>query len=190
MSSPQNKPAEKQTAKTKPVTKAAAKPGAGGPLPKKPSNAPAASAQGGKAPAKGGTARPALVRPAPKAKVRKARLLISKVDPWSVLKMSFLLSVALGIITVVCAVALWTIMDLSGIFDRINELLGQVLGSEADGQGFEVQSLVSLGQVASVATIIAVINVVLLTAISMLIALAYNISSSLVGGIGVTLTDD
>ena len=104
--------------------------------------------------------------------------------------MSFLLSVALGIITVVCAVTLWTIMDLSGIFDRVNDLLGQVLGSEADGVGFTVQSVVSLGQIASIATIIAVINVVLLTAISMLVAVAYNISSSLVGGIGVTLTDD
>ena len=187
MSSPQNKPAGKPSAQTKPVSKTGAAPAAK--QPQKPNGAPTAKAPAAKAPAKG-PARPALVRPAPKAKVRKARLLISKVDPWSVLKMSFLLSVAIGIITVVCAVALWTIMDLSGIFDRINELLGQVLGSETDGEGFAIQSLVSLGQVASVATIIAVINVVLLTAISVLIALAYNISSSLVGGIGVTLTDD
>lgn len=129
-----------------------------------------------------------LVRPAPKAKVRKARLLISKVDPWSVLKMAFLLSVALGIVTVVGAVVLWTTMDLTGIFDRVNDLLAQVLGSEAGS--LTVQQLVSLGQVASVATIIAVVNVVLLTALSMLAAVLYNISSTLVGGIGVTLTDD
>ena len=79
---------------------------------------------GGKAPQKG------LVRPAPKAKVRKARLLVSKIDPWSVLKMAFLLSVALGIVTVVGAVVLWTTMDLTGIFDRVNDLMAQVLGSE------------------------------------------------------------
>ncbi|HET6242059.1 MAG TPA: DUF3566 domain-containing protein, partial [Arthrobacter sp.] len=42
-----------------------------------------------------------LIKPAPKAKVRRARLLVSKVEPWSVLKMAFLLSVALGIVTVV-----------------------------------------------------------------------------------------
>lgn len=137
---------------------------------------------GGKAPQKG------LVRPAPKAKVRKARLLVSKIDPWSVLKMAFLLSVALGIVTVVGAVVLWTTMDLTGIFDRVNDLMAQVLGSE--GGALTVQQLVSLGQVASVATIIAVVNVVLLTALSMLAAVLYNISSTLVGGIGVTLTDD
>lgn len=128
-----------------------------------------------------------LVRPAPKAKVRKARLLISKVDPWSILKMAFLLSVALGIVTVVAAVVLWTVLDLTGIFDRVNDLLGEVIGSES---GFDLKELVSLGQVASFATIIAVVNVVLLTAMSMLAAVLYNISSTLVGGIGVTLTDD
>lgn len=44
-----------------------------------------------------------LVRPAPRAKVRRARLVVSKVDTWSVLKLAFLLSVALGIITVVAS---------------------------------------------------------------------------------------
>lgn len=129
-----------------------------------------------------------LVRPAPKAKVRKARLLVARVDPWSVLKMSFLLSVALGIVTVVAGVVLWMVLDLTGIFDDVNALLGQILGTEGGGQ--TIQELVTLGQVASMSTIIAVINVVVLTLLSMLAAVLYNISASLVGGVGVTLTDD
>ncbi|WP_427173045.1 DUF3566 domain-containing protein [Arthrobacter sp. 92] len=133
-------------------------------------------------------AAPGLVKPAPKAKVRRARLLVSKVDPWSVLKMAFLLSVALGIVTVVAAIVLWTVLDLTGIFDQVDSLLGTLAGSE--GAGFELKKVASLGQVASFATIIAVVNVVLLTALSMLSAVLYNISATLVGGIGVTLTDD
>jgi len=129
-----------------------------------------------------------LVKPAPKAKVRRAKLLVSKVDPWSVLKMAFLLSVALGIVTVVAAIVLWTVLDLTGIFDQVDSLLGTLAGSE--GGGFELKKVASLGQVASFATIIAVINVVLLTALSMLSAVLYNIAATLVGGIGVTLTDD
>ena len=105
-------------------------------------------------------------KPVPKAKVRRARLLVSKVDPWSVLKMAFLLSVALGIVTVVAAIVLWTVLDLTGIFDQVDSLLGTLAGSE--GGGFELKKVASLGQVASFATIIAVINVVLLTALSML----------------------
>ncbi|MFD1213035.1 DUF3566 domain-containing protein, partial [Arthrobacter sp. GCM10027362] len=129
-----------------------------------------------------------LVRPAPKAKARRARLLISKIDPWSVLKMAFLLSVALGIVTVVASIVLWTTLDITGIFNRVNDLLSEIAGSEAGG--FDLRSYASLGQVASFATIIAVVNVVLLTALSMLSAVLYNISATLVGGIGVTLTDD
>ena len=129
-----------------------------------------------------------LIKPAPKAKVCRARLLVSKVDPWSVLKMAFLLSVALGIVTVVAAIVLWTVLDLTGIFDQVDSLLGTLAGSE--GGGFELKKVASLGQVASFAVIIAVINVVLLTALSMLSAVLYNISATLVGGIGVTLTDD
>ncbi|WP_461188389.1 DUF3566 domain-containing protein [Arthrobacter sp. Z4-13] len=152
-----------------------------------PRTAPGSPVQGqpGQRPAQG---TPGLVKPAPKAKVRRARLLISKVDPWSVLKMAFLLSVALGIVTVVAAIVLWTVLDLTGIFDQVDSLLGTLAGSE--GGGFELKKVASLGQVASFATIIAVVNVVLLTALSMLSAVLYNIAATLVGGIGVTLTDD
>ena len=136
----------------------------------------------------GGQGTTGLIKPAPKAKVRRARLLVSKVDPWSVLKMAFLLSVALGIVTVVAAIVLWTVLDLTGIFDQVDSLLGTLAGSE--GGGFELKKVASLGQVASFATIIAVINVVLLKSRAMLSAVMYNIAATLVGGIGVTLTDD
>ena len=142
----------------------------------------------GQRPGQAGQGSPGLVKPAPKAKVRRARLLVSKVDPWSVLKMAFLLSVALGIVTVVAAIVLWTVLDLTGIFDQVDSLLGTLAGSE--GGGFELKKVASLGQVASFAVIIAVVNVVLLTALSMLSAVLYNISATLVCGIGVTLTDD
>ncbi|WP_022872690.1 DUF3566 domain-containing protein [Nesterenkonia alba] len=187
-------PAEQDTHATRPVSASRPRPAA--PRPQgRPQAAPRPTGrvpQQGQRPsgARGGQPRQQLVRPTPKAKVRKARLLVSKVDAWSVLKMSFLLSVALGIMTVVCAVTLWTAMDITGIFDRINSLAEQVLGTEGGGTGFRVEELVTTGQIASFATIIAVVNVVLLTVLSMLAAVLYNLSASLVGGIGVTLTDD
>ncbi|MFJ2470205.1 DUF3566 domain-containing protein [Glutamicibacter sp. NPDC087583] len=128
-----------------------------------------------------------LVRPAPKAKVRKARLLVSKVEPFSVLKLAFLLSVAFGVITVVAAVGIWAVLDLTGTFDAFNQLMREAIG--ADGN-FDLRDTMSLGQVASYATIIAVVNVVVISVVSMLGAVLYNIAASLVGGAGVTLTDD
>lgn len=163
------------------------RPAAPGQRPAAPGQRPAVPGQRPEAPGQR-PGQPGLVKPAPKAKVRRARLLVSKVDPWSVLKMAFLLSVALGIVTVVAAIVLWTVLDLTGIFDQVDGLLGTLAGSESGG--FELKKVASLGQVASFAVIIAVINVVLLTALSMLSAVLYNIAATLVGGIGVTLTDD
>ena len=128
-----------------------------------------------------------LVRPAPKAKVRKARLLASKVEPFSVLKLAFLLSVAFGVITVVASVAIWALLDLTGTFDSFNQLMRDAIGAEGT---FDLRDVLSLGQVASYATIIAVVNVVVISVVSMLGAVLYNIAASLVGGAGVTLTDD
>ncbi|GAA1823793.1 DUF3566 domain-containing protein [Nesterenkonia flava] len=181
----QARPSAPSAARPRPRPQPAGRPAAGG----RPQARPQGPRPAGQRPG-GGRPQPQLVRPTPKAKVRKARLLVSKVDPWSVLKMSFLLSVALGIMTVVCAVTLWSAMNVTGIFDRVNDLLGQVLGTEGGGTSFQIEEMVTVGQVASFATIIAVVNVVLLTVLSMLAAVLYNLSASLVGGIGVTLTDD
>ncbi|MEX3599015.1 DUF3566 domain-containing protein [Kocuria carniphila] len=128
-----------------------------------------------------------LVRPAPRAKVRRARLVVSKVDTWSVLKLAFLLSVALGIITVVASLVLWLVLNLTGLFDGINEMLSMLGGNVG---GTDIKEFLSLGNVALFATIISVVNVILLTALSVLGALLYNIAAALIGGIGVTLTDD
>ena len=92
-----------------------------------------------------------------------------------------------GIITVVASVVLWIVLDLTGMFDGINELLGMLGGA---GGALNVKDFFSLGQVAIFATIVSVVNVILLTALSVLGGLLYNIAAALVGGIGVTLTDD
>lgn len=163
----------------------------------RPTSAPAAGAATAKRPASKTPASktpapktpPALVKPAPKAKARRARLLVSKVDPWSVLKMAFLLSVALGIVTVVAAIVLWSLLDTMGLFETVNAFINEIQGKEG-GVPFDLLTIVSLGQVASFSTIVAVVNVVLLTTLSVLSAVLYNISATLVGGIGVTLTDD
>lgn len=204
---PQAKPAAEQQRQTPasrpaPAVSKSPVPGATGAATQGSAPADARPAQGRPAQARPAQARPAqapagpaasaatagLVKPAPKAKVRRAKLMISKVDPWSVLKMSFLLSVALGIVTVVAALVLWTVLDLTGIFNQVNKLVGDVAGSESGG--FDLRKVASLGQVVSFSTIIAVVNVVLLTAISTLSAVLYNLAATLVGGVGVTLTDD
>lgn len=129
-------------------------------------------------------ARPASPAPAPGAP-RRVRLTVARLDAWSVMKLSFLLSVALGIALVVSAGVLWTILDGMGVFADINRVASEVLA-----QPFDVLEYVGFNEVLSLATVIAVVNVLLITALSTLGAFLYNVSSALVGGMHITLSDD
>ncbi|MFI7481264.1 DUF3566 domain-containing protein [Kocuria sp. M1R5S2] len=180
------KPGSASKAASKPAAKTGVKPASkSGSSAARPATG-SAKKPGPKAARPGGSPK-GLVRPAPRPRVRRARLVVSKVDTWSVLKLAFLLSVALGIITVVASVVLWIVLDLTGMFDGINELLTMLGGT---GGALNIKDFLSLGQVAIFATIVSVVNVILLTALSVLAALLYNIAAALVGGVGLTLTDD
>lgn len=137
-----------------------------------------------KAPARKVPPRPGA-RPAPGAP-RRVRLTVARVDPWSVMKLAFLLSVAIGIAMVVAAGVLWTVLDGMGIFTQVNDFLSQILGAGR----FDVNDYIGFGKVVSLGTVIAVVNVVLLTALATLGAFLYNIATNLVGGLHVTLSDD
>ena len=118
---------------------------------------------------------------------RSVRLTVAGLDPWSVLKLSFLLSVAVGIALVVASVVLWSVLNGMGVFDQINRVLLDISGSEGK---FNIYKYVGLGRVVSLSTVLGVVNVVLMTALSTLGAFLYNLGSGLVGGLHVTLTDD
>ncbi len=142
------------------------------------------------APVTGATARPATGRiPSVGGGPRRVRLAISRVDPWSVMKLAFLLSVAIGIMIVVAAVVVWFTLDGLHVFANISNLIGQVVGAESD---LDTQMLeyVSFEKVVSAATLVGVIDVFLLTALATIGAFLYNIVAALVGGVHVTMTDE
>lgn len=122
-------------------------------------------------------------------RTRKARLRVAKADPWSVMKVSFLLSIALGVCTVVAVAVLWMVMDAMGVFSTIGQTISQATES-ADGGGFELETFLSLPRVLVFTSIIAVIDVVLATALATLGAFIYNISAGFVGGVELTLAED
>ncbi|WP_030905425.1 DUF3566 domain-containing protein [Streptomyces sp. NRRL F-5126] len=122
-------------------------------------------------------------------RTRKARLRVSKADPWSVMKVSFLLSIALGICTVIAAAVLWMVMDAMGVFSTVGGTISQATGSN-DGNGFDLQSFLSLPRVLMFTAVIAVIDVVLATALATLGSFIYNISAGFVGGVELTLAED
>ena len=123
----------------------------------------------------------------PVAGPRKVRLTVARVDPWSVLKLSFLLSVALGIILVTASVVLWSVLDAMGVFSALNNELRSIGSANTK---FDINQWVGLSRVVSLTTVVAVVNVLIIMALSTLGAVLYNLASSLVGGLQVTLSDD
>ncbi len=138
-------------------------------------------------PATGATARPATGRIPSVGGPRRVRLSVSRVDPWSVMKLAFLLSVAVGIMIVVAAAVLWFTLDGLQVFARVDELIAQVAGPEST---LNVLDYVSFQKTISAATLVAVIDVFLLTALATIGAFLYNLVAALVGGVHVTMTDE
>lgn len=118
---------------------------------------------------------------------RRVKLSLSRVSLWSVARLAFLLSVALGIIAVVAVTVLWAVLNGMGVFTQLDSVISDVVGSESN---FRVADLLSLSRVLSVTVFLAVVDVVLLTLISTIAAVLYNLASGLVGGVRLTLSDD
>lgn len=117
---------------------------------------------------------------------RKARVSLTRVDPWSVMKLGFLLSIALAIIMLVSTALLWWVLDVAGVFTAISEQVAEVTG---DSAAFSVEDLLSLPRVMGFALLVALIDVVLLTALATLTAFLFNLATGMVGGAEVTLTE-
>ena len=127
-------------------------------------------------------------RPARKP-ARRARLRLTRVDPWSVMKTAFLLSIAFGVVTVVSVLMVWSVLGAAGVWDSINATVQNVLGEDSATQ-FDVENYLGTSRVLGFTLLVSVIDVVLLTAIATLGAFLYNMSAALLGGIDITLVED
>jgi len=126
-------------------------------------------------PAPGGVARP-----------RTRRLRVTQLDPWSVAKMSFLLSLAVAIITVVSLLLLWLVLQAGGVFTSLNQAIVDIVGQSSNN----ITRYFDFGTVLGVCLGLAALDVVLVTAIGTLFALIYNLAASFVGGVQITLSDE
>ncbi|NEN78078.1 DUF3566 domain-containing protein [Nocardioides zeae] len=123
-----------------------------------------------------------------KRRVRRARLRLTHIDPWSVMKTAFLLSIAFAIVTVVSVFIVWTVLDAAGVWDSINSTIADVVGSDADS--FDIEGYVGMSRVMGLTLLIAAVDVVLITAMATLGAFLYNLAAALLGGIDVTLAEE
>ncbi|UFN43011.1 DUF3566 domain-containing protein [Nocardioides okcheonensis] len=126
----------------------------------------------------------------PSRQPRRARLRLTRVDPWSVMKTSFLLSVAFGVVTFVAIFMVWSVLGAAGVWDSINSAVASIVEGDSGNSTFDVTDYVGMSRVLGFTLLVAVLDVVLLTAIATLTAFLYNLAAALLGGIEVTLAED
>lgn len=120
---------------------------------------------------------------------RRARLRLTRVDPWSVMKTSFLLSIAFAVVTVVSVAMVWQVLGAAGVWDSINSTIQEGIGGE-DVASFRIEDYVGTSRVLGFTMLVAAIDVVLITAAATLVAFLYNMSAALLGGVEITLAED
>ena len=120
-------------------------------------------------------------------RARRMKLSLTQIDPWSVTKVSFMLLIAVALIQVIAVVFLYYVLQAVGVFDSLTSI---VSSAGLNSKGFDIASFISLGRVLSIFTIVSGFEIVVGTVLAAIGAFLYNIVSSLVGGIHVTLGDD
>jgi transmembrane protein DUF3566 len=120
---------------------------------------------------------------------RRARLRLTRIDPWSVMKTSFLLAIAFGVVTVVAVFVIWSVLAAAGVWDSINQTVQDVVGGQ-DAANWDVEKYVGMSRVMGFTLLVSVVDVILITAIATLGAFLYNMSAALLGGVELTLAED
>jgi hypothetical protein len=119
---------------------------------------------------------------------RRARLYVTRVDPWSVTKAAFMLALAVGIVFVVAVAVLWWVLDFTGVFLTVSRTIDEVVGSATTG--FDLLSFLEFSRVIGVAIVISSVEIVLVSLLATLFAGMYNLTVGLTGGVEVVLSDE
>jgi hypothetical protein len=120
------------------------------------------------------------------ASAKQVRLKLVYIDFWSAVKLSFLAGICLAIIAIVGTFLVWTVLDRTGIFDQINGLFKDISGAG----GTDLKSILGLGQVMGFSLVVGVLDIIVITALGAVLALLYNLSVKITGGLLVGFTNN
>lgn len=130
------------------------------------------------------------LRPRPAATPRgprRARLGVKRIDPWSVMKFSFAVSLVMFIVMIVAASVLYLALEAMGVFESINSTIADLVdaGGGESGDTFRITAQGVIG----FSAVLGALNVLLFTSLATLGAFIYNVCADLVGGVEVTLAE-
>jgi hypothetical protein len=165
------------------------------PAPAYPADLSASSAKGAGAKSTFASAYRSLPRPKPRkrsrgevAPARRANLVIARLEPWSVMKFSFLMSLVAWVVLFVAVALLYYALSSLGVFESIQRTLASVTSSTTSS-GLNLTKWTSAPRVLGYTMLIGAVDVILITALATIGAMVYNLVTHLGGGIEVTLKE-
>ena len=123
-----------------------------------------------------------------KRTARQAHLTIARVEPWSVMKFSFVVSLVAFVILFVAVRVLYGVLSGLGVFDSLQRVVTSVTSSQGSA-GVNAKAWFSESKVLGYTALLGSLNIVLITAMSTIGSVVYNLTSRLVGGVEVTLRE-
>lgn len=116
----------------------------------------------------------------PVVRSRKAKLALRRVDPWSVFVLALVVSLFLGVMTIVAGYLIFAVLDAAGIPASVNKFVATVQGGDP---------VLTSSRFLGASALLAAVNVVLLSVLATLGALLYNVCATFTGGVEVTLAE-
>jgi hypothetical protein len=132
--------------------------------------------------------RPATPKGSLQRSARQAHLTVARVEPWSVMKFSFVVSLVAFVVLFVAVSILYGSLSALGVFESLQRVVTSVTSSQASS-GENVSKWFSASKVLGYTALLGALNIVLITAMSTIGAVVYNLISRLVGGVEVTLRE-
>jgi hypothetical protein len=112
---------------------------------------------------------------------RRTRVVVRRVDPWSVLKVSLLFYFCLMLVFLLALLILYWALSVTGVLDSAAKILSDVGFGGPRGFAFHGYWIFSR------LFLIGLAGVVVWSVVNMLLAVLYNLISDVVGGIQLTL---
>jgi hypothetical protein len=130
---------------------------------------------------------------APKVSVRRpskrqAMLTLSRLEPWSVMKFSFVASVVAFIILFVAVAVLYMVLSALGVFTSLENQVASITSAK-NTAGTDISHWFSASLILGWTAMLGALNIVLITALSTIGSVIYNLIAKTIGGVEVTLRE-
>ena len=120
---------------------------------------------------------------------RQAHLTIARVEPWSVMKFSFAVSLVAFVILFVAVSVIYGTLSALGVFTSLQHVVQSLTSSQDNSTGVNAAKWFTASRILSWTALLGAVNIVLITAMSTIGAVVYNLTSRLIGGVEVTLRE-